>query len=113
MTRDPLVDCDLLEVEQHGPGVGAPPPGAGVRQGGAVRAAAPRPGPEQLRAAELVEADGDTRHVAQPPARPVPGGAGVVPAAVLDTRAAGHILDRLLDGVQVVVGVVVPRMQHQ
>ena len=105
------VDGDLLQVEQHGPGVRPAAPLARLGQLVAAGAPARRARPEHRGAAELVERHGEARHVPHAPRRPVPGGARVVPAAVLDTRAAGHILDRLLDAVQVEVGVVVPVMQ--
>ena len=110
--EDSLIDRDLLQVEQHGPGVRPAAPLARLGQLVAAGAPARRARPEHRGAAELVERHGEARHVPHAPRRPVPGGARVVPAAVLDTCAAGHIFNGLLDAVQVEVGVVVPVMQR-
>ena len=63
--------------------------------------------PEHLSPAVLVESHRQPGEVPHPPPVPVPGGARVEPAPVLDTSRAGQSPDGLLDGLHVEVGVIV------
>ena len=61
---------------------------------------------------KLVEADGEPGHVPDPPGVPIPGGAQVIPALVLDPCSRGSVQQQVLHQAGAVCGAVLPVDQH-